>query len=57
VAQASRSPITATCSGRWRNASTSRAAGREKPDWRAGRNAVYQVAALTIGARLAVADA
>ena len=25
-------------------------------DWRAGRNAVYQLAALTIGARLAVAD-
>ena len=24
-------------------------------DWRAGRNAVYQLAALTIGARLAVA--
>jgi hypothetical protein len=57
MAQASRSPITATCSGRWRNASTSRAAGREKPDWRADRNAVYQLAALTIGARLAVADA
>jgi hypothetical protein len=26
-------------------------------DWRAGRNAVYQLAALIIGARLAVADA
>jgi hypothetical protein len=26
-------------------------------DWRAGRNAVYQLAALTIAARLAVADA
>jgi hypothetical protein len=26
-------------------------------DWRAGRNAVYQLAALTVGARLAVADA
>jgi hypothetical protein len=25
--------------------------------WRAGRNAIYQLAALTIGARLAVADA
>ena len=25
-------------------------------DWRAGRNAVYQLAAVTIGARLAVAD-
>jgi hypothetical protein len=28
----------------------------ELEDWRAGRNAVYQLAALTIGARLAVAD-
>jgi hypothetical protein len=26
-------------------------------DWQAGRDAVYQLAALTIGARLAVADA
>jgi hypothetical protein len=29
----------------------------ELAEWRAGRNAVYQLAALTIGARLAVADA
>jgi hypothetical protein len=29
----------------------------ELADWRAGCNAVYQPAALTIGARLAVADA
>ena len=29
----------------------------ELADWRAGRNAVYQLAALMIGARLAVADA
>jgi hypothetical protein len=28
----------------------------ELEDWRAGRNAVYQLAALTVGARLAVAD-
>ena len=28
----------------------------ELADWRAGRNAVYQLAALTIGARLAVAE-
>jgi hypothetical protein len=28
----------------------------ELADWLAGRNAVYQLAALTIGARLAVAD-
>jgi hypothetical protein len=29
----------------------------ELADWRVGRNAVYQLAALTVGARLAVADA
>jgi hypothetical protein len=29
----------------------------ELADWRAGRNAVYQLAALTMGARLVVADA
>ena len=29
----------------------------ELADWRAGRDAVYQLAALTIRARLAVADA
>ena len=29
----------------------------EVADWRAGRNADYQLAALTVGARLAVADA
>jgi hypothetical protein len=28
-----------------------------RADWRAGRNAVYQLAALTIGASLAGADA
>jgi hypothetical protein len=28
----------------------------ELADWRAWRNAVYQLAALTVGARLAVAD-
>jgi hypothetical protein len=28
----------------------------ELADWLAGRNAVYQLAAITIGARLAVAD-
>ena len=28
----------------------------ELADWRAGRNALYQLAALTIGVRLAVAD-
>jgi len=29
----------------------------ELADWRAGRDAVYQLAALTIGARLALAEA
>ena len=29
----------------------------ELADWQAGRNAVHQLAALTVGARLAVADA
>jgi hypothetical protein len=29
----------------------------ELADWRTGRDAVYQMAARTIGARLAVADA
>jgi hypothetical protein len=29
----------------------------ELAHWRAGRNAVYQLAAPTVGARLAVADA
>jgi hypothetical protein len=32
-------------------------AGVELADWRAGRNAICQLAALTIGTRLAVADA
>jgi hypothetical protein len=31
--------------------------GAELADWRAGRNAVYQLAALTVGARIAVAEA
>jgi hypothetical protein len=30
---------------------------KELSDWRAGRNAVYQLAALTVGTHLAVADA
>jgi hypothetical protein len=33
-----------------------RADDQELADWRAGRDAVYQLAALTVGARLAVAD-
>jgi hypothetical protein len=34
-----------------------RLAQEELADWRAGGNAVYQLAALTIGARLVLADA
>lgn len=43
--------------GEWRPNIPERLDDQELADWRAGRNAVYQVAALTIGARLAVADA
>jgi hypothetical protein len=28
----------------------------ERADWRSGRDAIYQLAALMVGARLAVAD-
>jgi len=40
--------------GEWYRACPS---GLTTRSWRAGRNAVYQLAALTVGARLAVADA
>ena len=43
--------------GEWHPRMPERLDGAELADWRAGRNAVYQLAALTIGARLAVADA
>jgi hypothetical protein len=43
--------------GQWHPRMPERLDEEELPDWRAGRNAVYQLAALTIGARLAVADA
>ena len=43
--------------GEWRPRMPERLDEEELADWRAGRNAVYQLAALTIGARLAVADA
>ena len=43
--------------GEWRPHMPERLDGEELADWRAGRNAVYQLAALTIGACLAVADA
>jgi hypothetical protein len=43
--------------GQWHPRMPERLDEDELADWRAGRNAVYQLAALTIGARLAVADA
>ena len=43
--------------GEWHPRMPERLDEAELADWRAGRNAVYQLAALTIGARLAVADA
>jgi hypothetical protein len=42
--------------GEWQPHIPARLDEEELEDWRAGRNAVYQLAALTIGARLAVAD-
>jgi hypothetical protein len=42
--------------GEWHPRMPERLDEEELADWRAGRNAVYQLAALTIGARLAVAD-
>jgi hypothetical protein len=43
--------------GEWHPRIPERLDQAELADWRAGRDAVYQLAALTIGARLAVADA
>jgi hypothetical protein len=43
--------------GEWRPRMPERLDEEELADWRAGRNAVYQLAALTLGTRLAVADA
>src|ERR1700731_2179429 len=42
--------------GEWHPYMPERLDEEELADWQAGRNAVYQLAALTIGARLAVAD-
>jgi hypothetical protein len=42
--------------GQWQLHMPERRDEEELADWRAGRNAIYQLAALTIGARLAVAD-
>ena len=43
--------------GEWHPRMPERRDEAELADWHAGRNAVYQLAALTLGARLAVADA
>jgi hypothetical protein len=43
--------------GEWHPHLPERLDEEELAGWRTGRNAVYQLAALTIGARLAVADA
>ena len=43
--------------GEWQPRMPERLDEEELADWRAGRNAVYQLGALTAGARLAVADA
>jgi hypothetical protein len=43
--------------GEWHPRMPERLDEEELADWCAGHNAVYQLAALTIGARLAVADA
>jgi hypothetical protein len=42
--------------GEWHPRGLKRLDEEELADWRAGRNALYQLAALTIDARLAVAD-
>ena len=42
--------------GEWLPRMPERLDEEELADWRAGRDAVYQLAALTVGARLAVAD-
>jgi hypothetical protein len=42
--------------GEWHPRIPERLEEGELAEWRAGRNAVYQLAAVTIGARLAVAD-
>ncbi|MGA7863302.1 MAG: hypothetical protein WA709_39145 [Stellaceae bacterium] len=43
--------------GQWHPRMPERLDEEELADWRAGRDAVYQLAALTVGACLAVADA
>jgi hypothetical protein len=40
----------------WEPSMPARLDDEELADWRAGRNAIYRLAALTIGSRIAVAD-
>jgi hypothetical protein len=42
--------------GEWQPFMPERLDEQELAEWRAGRNAVYHLAALTVGTRLAVAD-
>jgi hypothetical protein len=42
--------------GEWRPRMPEQLDENELADWRAGRDAIYQLAALTVGARLAVAE-
>ena len=42
--------------GEWHPYMPERLDEEELADWRAGRNAIYQLAALTVGARLAIAE-
>ena len=42
--------------GEWHPRMPDRLDEKELADWRAGRDAIYQLAALTVGVRLAVAD-
>jgi len=43
--------------GEWQPHIPGRLDEEELADWQAGRNPIYQLAALTVGARLSVADA
>src|SRR6202040_1910175 len=49
--------VIAPVPGQWHPRMPERLDKEELAGWRSGRNAVYQLAALTIGTRLAVADA
>jgi hypothetical protein len=50
------SAVIRPASGKWHTRMPERLDEEELADWRAGRDAIYQLAALTVGARLAVGD-